>query len=276
LDDVGCAIADGTIAKKKLLAACKDLMRENAFLRLKLATMATGNSSTDGRSVATHGQNSPDWSVAGSGVDGKLGGFRPLVARVIRRDIAHWTDEVTIDAGSWHGVAVGMGVIARDRVVGRIREIHGRTAVVELITSPQFRIVVHAAGDGGGFPIVFSGDGWSAMDRAIGRATNVPVALFNGENAPTLVTSGLTGIFPENITVGTVCQPTTADGNYCSAPVTLDNDLLSRLREVVVLVDGPSEVTGYDGAVENGDGRGFPNGSAPSPVEFGDKIDGDR
>jgi cell shape-determining protein MreC len=76
------------------------------------------------------------------------------------------------------------------------------------------------------------------MDRAMGMATNVPTDLVQGETPPTLVTSELSGVFPENITVGTVDLPARLEGNYAVATVRLDDKFLSTVREVAVLVNG--------------------------------------
>jgi rod shape-determining protein MreC len=166
-----------------------------------------------------------------------IGNFVPKPARVIRRDIATWMNELTINVGAQHGITAGMGVISKNCVVGRVKSVNQRTSTVELLTSPQFRIVVHASGDPVNHPIIFSGNERSASGKAIGVATNIPSSLCQSNDDVVLVTSELSGIFPKNITVGTVPITDPAEEYYFSADVTLNTELLSKLYEVAVLIN---------------------------------------
>jgi rod shape-determining protein MreC len=66
-----------------------------------------------------------------------LGEFDPVTARVIGRSPTVWFSTVTIDQGSSSQVESNDAVINADGLVGRIREVTGGSAQVELITDPD-------------------------------------------------------------------------------------------------------------------------------------------
>jgi rod shape-determining protein MreC len=72
-------------------------------------------------------------------IDGSaaVGGFDPVTARVIGRSPTVWFSTVTIDEGSSSGIERNDAVINGDGLVGRIREVAGNSAQVELITDPD-------------------------------------------------------------------------------------------------------------------------------------------
>ena len=66
-----------------------------------------------------------------------LGEFDPVTARVVGRSPTVWFSTVTIDQGSGSGVERNDAVINADGLVGRIRDVNGGSALVELITDPD-------------------------------------------------------------------------------------------------------------------------------------------
>jgi rod shape-determining protein MreC len=220
LEDLEAGIGAKIISRSELVNLCRDLVRQNLFLRATMLN-STGQPVDSNHDIET----------------GNIGNFMPRPARVIRRDITAWMNELTIDIGAQHGITAGMGVISKNCVVGRVKSVSQKTSTVELLTSPQFRIAVHATGDPMNHPIIFSGNERSVSGKAIGVATNIPSSVCQGNVEVVLVTSELSGIFPKNIVVGTVTVTDPAEEYYFSADVTLDDELLSKLYEVAVLVN---------------------------------------
>ena len=66
--------------------------------------------------------------------------FRYEVARVIRRDLSAWWQQIVIRKGDDYGITEGAAVIFAGGVVGRVIEVNAFTSRVELITSPNFRM----------------------------------------------------------------------------------------------------------------------------------------
>ena len=77
-----------------------------------------------------------------------VGGFEPVTARVIGRSPTVWFGTVTIDQGSGAKIERNDAVITGDGLVGRIREVAGGSAQVELITDPDSAVSARVLPDG--------------------------------------------------------------------------------------------------------------------------------
>ena len=165
-------------------------------------------------------------------------GFRAEPARVVRRDFSSWWQQLVIRKGRNHGITEGAPVIYAGGVVGRVREVYAYTAVVELVSSPGVRIAATAEGDTR--PISYQGGVNPTYGPAVGTVEYVPLDVFVSPSTPRrLVTSGLGGVFPPNLTIGymTRVEPS-SDGLFKSGDVRIDSSL-SSLDEVTVLVPEP-------------------------------------
>ena len=165
-------------------------------------------------------------------------GYRSEPARVVRRDFSSWWQQLTIRKGRNYGIVEGSPVIYAGGVVGRVREVHAYTAVVELVSSPGVRIAAVAEGDTR--PISYQGGINPTYGPASATVEYVPLDVFVSPATPRrLVTSGLGGVFPPNLTIGELIrvEPST-DGLFKSGEVRL-SPALSDLSEVTVLVPEP-------------------------------------
>jgi len=161
--------------------------------------------------------------------------FRYEPARVARRDFSGWWQRLTIRKGENHGIPVGAPVVFAGGVVGRVIEVHRYTAVVDLITSPTFRLAATVSGDNK--PISYQGGLNSSFKSPRGTVEFVPLDILATPAAPRrLVTSGLGGVFPPGLAIGDITrlEPST-DGLFKSGEVALDERLIA-LTEVTVLV----------------------------------------
>jgi len=157
------------------------------------------------------------------------------VVRVLRRDLNSWWQLLWIDAGSAQGIRTGMGVVSREGVVGRIREVYEQSSVVELLTSPRFRMAAQLQGDPR--PFIFEGTGSRFGLGAIGsvQALQPEMALRPGETRD-IITTGLSGSFPPGLPIGTLFDTSTlSEGGLLEGRVRLRNDL-NTLREVSALI----------------------------------------
>lgn len=161
--------------------------------------------------------------------------YRPEYARVVRRDFSGWWQQLVIRKGKNYGITVGAPVIFSGGVVGRVSEVHAYTSDVELISSPGVRLAGVIEGDTE--PISFQGGANATFDPPKGVIEFVPLSVFASATVPKhLVTSGLGGVFPPGLSLGTVTKvEPSADGLFKSGEVQLD-PRLSSLTEVTVLV----------------------------------------
>ena len=161
--------------------------------------------------------------------------YRSEYARVVRRDFSGWWQRLVLRKGRNYGIPVGAPVIFSGGVVGRVSEVYAYTCVVELISSPGVRLAGVIEGETQ--PISFQGGVNATFDPPKGVIEFVPLNVFASATIPKhLVTSGLGGVFPPGLNLGTVTKvEPSADGLFKTGEVQLD-PRLSSLTEVTVLV----------------------------------------
>ncbi|HWA27268.1 MAG TPA: rod shape-determining protein MreC [Lacunisphaera sp.] len=161
--------------------------------------------------------------------------FRFEPARVALRDFSGWWQRLVIRKGTNYGITVGAPVVFAGGVVGRITEVHRYTSVVDLITSPTFRLA--ASVDGDNRPISYQGGLNSSFSAPRGVVDFVPLDIYAPAGAPKrLVTSGLGGVFPPGLVIGDITKlEPSPDGLFKTGEVSLDQRL-GTLTEVTVLI----------------------------------------
>jgi rod shape-determining protein MreC len=161
--------------------------------------------------------------------------FRYEIARVIRRDLSAWWQQIIIRKGEDYGITEGAAVIFSGGVVGRVVEVNAFTSRVELVTSPNFRMAASFESDGR--PVVFQGVPQSGFGTPAGEVRDAPQDLIaNTQHPLRLVSTRLGGTFPPGLMIGNVTwlEPGSS-GIFQAGEVLLDARLLS-LNEVSVLI----------------------------------------
>ena len=153
-------------------------------------------------------------------------------ARVIARDTAHWWRTVRIDLGARDGLRPGLPVLVSEGLIGKTGLVSHATAEVILIGDPNCRVavLVRETGEMG----VLSSVSGGLMDHRLVDLTHLPrnSLLRTGQ---TVQTSGLGGVFPAGLPVGSIVDSRSVGyGLYSEARVRLAADT-SRVREVMVL-----------------------------------------
>lgn len=153
-----------------------------------------------------------------------------LSARVIAEDASSWFRTVMIDKGSEHGVTEGLPVVVAEGVVGRVVRSSPRFARVLLITDASSAVASllqdnRARG-------ICRGHGEQLIFDFVLRQEEVAV----GDR---VVTSGMGGIFPKGLVIGTVKSVDLQEfGLFQAIEVTPAVDF-SHLEEVLVLLRSP-------------------------------------
>jgi rod shape-determining protein MreC len=160
-----------------------------------------------------------------------------LAARVVGRDTSNWFKTILIDRGSRAGIRRNLPVIAPDGLVGRVLEVTPTMSKVQLITDP-----VSAAGGliqrtrvAG---VVFGNLGVGLTVRYLPQLADVTV----GDE---MITSGLGGVFPKGIPVGRVATVERRSGALFQEATLQPNVDLSRLEEVLILLQ-PESTGGFE------------------------------
>lgn len=208
-------------SKDKLIEAGRDLARLNAAYEVRLQQVAGIDLELERLERLLNLPSLPE--------------YRYEIARVARRDMNVWWQHLLLRKGSADGLRPGQGVIFVGGVVGRIKEVHQYTAVVELITSTSFRAAAHLEGDPR--PVTYQGGDNRAFRAPRGRVFNVPLDVGAGPGGSVrLVSSRLGGVFPDGLTIGYAeGLQASPDGLFQTGSVRLDDRLLG-VREVAVLV----------------------------------------
>lgn len=208
-------------SKRELIEAGRDLARQNAAYGLEL-------------------ESSRDLNNRITELEGLLNlppllGHRHEVARVIHRDINAWWHQIIIDKGSHYEIPESAAAIFAGGVVGRIREVHTYSSIVELVSSPNFRIAAHFEGDSR--PVTYQGRPHLSLSPPQGKVLDVSIDLAASSGSKrSLVTSHLGGVFPTGILIGQVADlRPAANGLFLEGKVRIDERLLS-IKEVVVLI----------------------------------------
>lgn len=121
-----------------------------------------------------------------------------IPAKIINNSTNKYKNYITINKGERDGVAPGMGVIATDGVVGIVKTVSNKFAVIIPILNPEISINSKFKSNNYIGPVEWQGEDYrfaNLMD--IARHVHV----YKGDS---IVTSGLTSTFPEGIPVGTV------------------------------------------------------------------------
>ena len=140
-------------------------------------------------------------------IDYSLTDYEYLNASVISRNVGYWYNKITIDKGSYNGVEKDMVVITSKGLIGRVINTTTFTSDVKLITTSDTnnKISVHISnGDTNLYGLIY---GYNYNDNVLeleGISNTKDVNI--GDR---VYTSGLGGIFPSGILIGTVSEITT-------------------------------------------------------------------
>ncbi len=154
-----------------------------------------------------------------------------IIARVFARDPSSWFKTLLIDKGEKGGISKDMAVVGSEGVVGRVMEVSAHTAKVLLVSDPNSAVDV----------IIQRSRAQGILE---GRVEEFGILKYvqksdDVQMGDRIITSGLGGIFPKGLIVGTVTKvERKRPGIFQYIEVTPAVDF-SRLEEVLVLGGEP-------------------------------------
>lgn len=133
--------------------------------------------------------------------------FEYISAKVINNSTNRYKNYITLNKGALDGVRPDMGVVSPEGVVGIVKTVSDHFSSVISLLNPLININSRIERIKYVGPLV-----WDGADYRYARLTDIPrhVVLQVGD---TIVTSGLTSIFPEGIPVGTIEEFSINDGD---------------------------------------------------------------
>ncbi len=153
--------------------------------------------------------------------------FHAQTCRVIGRDPSNWFETLVIDRGDRDGLRVNMGVITPEGVVGRIIKTMPRMSLVLLVTDRDSAIAaqIQRSRDQG---IVEGKEGPGAKFKYLPQMADVRVG-------DVVVTSGLAGVFPKGLMLGTVTAVRRNETELLQEVDLVPQVNFNRLEEVLVV-----------------------------------------
>ncbi|MBC1434424.1 rod shape-determining protein MreC [Paenilisteria rocourtiae] len=178
-------------------------------------------------------------------IEADLSDYEPINATVISRNPDNWNTQVQIDKGSVDGVKPNMAVRTPEGMIGKVTKTGAKSSTVKLLSSTDDRNRISAIvqGKSSAYGII---NGYDAEQRLL-EMKQLPVdqKFTKGEK---VVTSGLGGIFPSDIFIGTIEKVETDKMGLSQTALVKPGADLYDLSHVIVLkrtLDGDdSEGTG--------------------------------
>lgn len=161
--------------------------------------------------------------------------FDVMPAKVIRNSFNLKENYLTIKGGTKQGIESDLGVINSNGVIGIIEQTSNNYATVQSILNTKSRINAKIKGANH-----FGTLQWDGKNTGYVQLTDIPrlADIFKGD---TIVTGGISTIFPENIPIGVIEQAFTNEtSNYYTINVRLFNDM-TNIGYVYVIKNKDSE-----------------------------------
>lgn len=161
--------------------------------------------------------------------------YKYISAKVVELTTSSNHNHLTINRGRLDGVDSQMGVIGPDGIVGIVSAVSDHYALVTPIIHTQMGISCRIASNSQVCFTEWSGTNYRYV-RLIDVARHIPI-----EVNDTIVTSGITSVFPEGLMVGVVDDvKLTENDSYYKVKVRLSTDF-RRLRYVQVICNPDKE-----------------------------------
>lgn len=128
--------------------------------------------------------------------------YKPINATVVSRNKSYWLNTITVDKGALSGIKVDMAVVTKNGFIGKVSKVSRNSCEVKLITSfdVNYKVSVSISTNNGDTYAILSG--YNKKSNTI-KVTGVDK---NSEvlRGDVVLTSGLGGLFPRGIYIGTV------------------------------------------------------------------------
>ncbi|MCK9182547.1 MAG: rod shape-determining protein MreC [Fibrobacteraceae bacterium] len=192
------------------------LKKENARLRMERDNLREGQEELVRLRELVHFDNVWNYPI--------------VTARIIGRNPGRFLTTFIVNRGSDHGIQVNMPVFTVQGLVGRISSVSKRHAKVQLLLDPALKLSVMAQRT----RVV------GFLEGGSGNALMAMIPSYMGVKVgDTLVTSGLGGIFPKGIVIGTVRDLRKGDVDVVTHLEVAPFQEFTRLEELFIMEKEP-------------------------------------
>ncbi|MFH1640792.1 MAG: rod shape-determining protein MreC [Candidatus Omnitrophota bacterium] len=154
--------------------------------------------------------------------------YQVIVARVIGRGADSWSSAIIIDKGQNNGVRRGLTAISYLGLVGRVIEAGVSTSKIMLINAPQMGVsaLVQRSRQEG---LVSGSMGSNLVMKYLPKDSDIEVS-------DTVITSGLTDVYPKGLLIGKVIDVGEEFSGLSSFAIIEPATNLSSIEEVLIIV----------------------------------------
>lgn len=140
-------------------------------------------------------------------IDYTINGYEFLNATVISRNVSYWYNTITIDKGSYNGVLVDMVVVNSSGLIGKVVSTTTFTSEVKLLTTSDTNNKISVAISSGSNKLygLIKDFNYNTKYLEVEGISNTEKVMVGDY----VYTSGLGGVFPSGILIGTVEEITT-------------------------------------------------------------------
>lgn len=131
--------------------------------------------------------------------------FNYINARIVNNSVDLRNNLITINVGSENGVAKDMGVVSNGKIVGKTRYVSDNFTVVTSVLHTESMIPATVKGKVNVCTVQ-----WDGTDPYVVDLLFVP-RHYELEEGDTIITSGYSGIFPENVLIGHISSVILSD-----------------------------------------------------------------
>ena len=164
--------------------------------------------------------------------------LQSTAARIVGQSSDAWTDTVTIDKGSLDGLAVNMPVANAAGVIGQIIEVGPNSATVRLVTDEQSGVSAMIQDTRAQGMVQGQADGTLRM-----LYVSVDSDVQEGD---IIITSGLGGVFPKGLPLGTVASVTKSSNDVYYTIIVNPASRTENNEEVLVITSLTEEQVATD------------------------------
>ena len=150
-----------------------------------------------------------------------------LAAEVVGKDPSPWFKSFLVNRGEGDGIRVGMPVVVAEGVVGQIVEVARSHAKVMLITDRLSGVDVLVQRTRARGVVNGVGEGWCELDYAL-REQEM-------REGDVVVTSGLDGVYPKGLRIGTVTSARKRDAGIFQEVRVVPLVDFERIEEVLIV-----------------------------------------
>ncbi|RHR83009.1 rod shape-determining protein MreC [Odoribacter sp. AF15-53] len=210
------------------------------YFRLKETNESLANENILLKNRLEQYELSRDTIVQGTFMQDSIPVYEYIGAKLVNATFNRTKNYLTLDRGLKNGIWKEMGVCSPDGIVGLVQDLSGQFAIVIPLINVDSRISAKIKKNS-----YYGSLQWDGVDYRYSYLNDIPYHVEVNEG-DTIVTSGLSKIFPEGITVGYVESVDKETANFLKIKVRLAVDFKRLDYVYVILNNKKNEQTGLE------------------------------